>query len=210
MKLKPLLVLFLSMFILLAGCSKKYEPIVVNNTSLDPNVKEAINKDIFKSYKKTLSNKEKVLEMYYLEMDRNYKGKELFTLSHTSEKVYFKVFSYNKRTDKFTKIFEKSTPYVKSAPDYYVQGIAPYYTNKTNHIIIGHYANQSTNAFYYAFIGQTPNTKNIEVLVDSSFSKDAVGIRDADIIIGEQSITVMEVQSIYKNYYQTEENYRTE
>ncbi|WP_456364046.1 hypothetical protein [Priestia aryabhattai] len=210
MKLKPLLALLLCTFILLAGCSKKYDPILVNNTSLDPNVKEAIDQDIFKSYKKTLSSKEKVLEMYYLEMDRNYKGKELFTLSHTNKKVYFKVFSYNKRTNKFTKIFEKTTPYVKSAPDYYVQGIAPYFTNKTNHIIVGHYASQTTNAFYYAFIGQTPNTKKIEVLVDSAFSKEAIGIRNADIIIGEQNITVMEEQSIHKNYYQTEENYRAE
>ena len=207
MKLRNLFIIGLLVF-LLSGCESpfdKYEPLVINRPNSEEAIKKLSDKELFAKYKKTVPKGEYISKMVYLEMDRNYKGKELFVLSHNKKNTFFRVFSFDKDKEKFTKIFEEKAPYNAEEP-FFVQGIAPFFANETNHIVIGQHKNPNM-FFFYLFIGQTPKHKNIEILVDNALKKNAKGIFNGNAVVGEQTITILRDSSIYKVYYQTDTGY---
>lgn len=209
MKFKSIILLFSVMF-LLTACGPKfsnYEPIVVNGANEEEGYKSFLDEEIFDLYKSNNKNEENISKMLFIEMDGEHKEKELFVLSNTKENTFFRVFNFDNKNQKFKKIFEKKTYYDKNRP-FFVQGVAPFQANETEHIFIGQYLNPKMH-YYFLVIGKTPSTDSVEILIDNALKENAIGVFNGGIEIGERGFTILEDAGFYESFTQTGTGYES-
>lgn len=201
-------ILLISLMFLLTACGSKfsdYEPIVVSGANEEEGYKPFLDEEIFELYKSKNQNGETISKMLFIEMDGEHKGKELFVLSNTEEDTFFRVFNFDKKKQKFKKILEEKTYYDKNRP-FFVQGVAPFQANETEHIFIGQYLNPKMH-YYFLVIGKTPSTESVEILIDNATKENAIGIFNGGIEIGDRGFTILEDAGFYESYTQTATGY---
>lgn len=190
------------------GCSNsKFDPVLANGESDNAAYKKLENKEVFNLYKSKHKHNEVLDKQLYLEMDSNYKGKELFVLSHSKNNTFFRVYSFNTKTKEFKKIFEKKADYNKNKV-YFVQGVIPFVKNETEHILVGRY-NVPTMSYNYLLLGKTIQNKKISIIIDNAIKDSAISIQKGTANIDSSGITILSNDSYVERHYISEETYKS-
>ncbi|MGF7535427.1 hypothetical protein AAGG74_17385 [Bacillus mexicanus] len=207
MKKKYLFISLLFLLTLSACSNSKFEPVLANGESDNDSYNQLKNKEVFELYKSKHKQNETIDKLLYLEMDGNYEGKELFVLSHTKNKTFFKVFSFNPKTENFKKIYKKETDYNKNRV-YFVQGVIPFSNNETEHILIGRY-NLPTMSYNYLLIGKTIKNNKISIIIDNATKDSAIPIQKGTANVDSSGITILSNDSYVERHYISEETYKS-
>lgn len=192
----------------LSGCAgSKFEPILVDYDYNREDFNLLEDQDVFKLYKEKYKNDEKISKLLYLEMDQEYPGKELFVLSHTKKNTYFKVFSFNKDTEKFTKIFKKETDY-NPKREFYVHGVIPLKEAQVENVLIGQYTDP-TLVYTYLLIGGTAPQPKIHIIIDNALKENNYPVVQGGVQIDSDGITVLTNSEFLERHYISEGAYKS-
>lgn len=164
------ILMILAVVFVLTGCQKdeQKDKLFLINQEEKAEMKDLLkDEEIEKIIKETYKNEEFV-DIIAIELSKKHKGSEVFTLSTTDERTYFRVFKRVK--DSVELIWEKESFY-NSNQIYNLESIAPNVLNETNMLIISRYKNPQMNLSYFV-IGQIDKDGEVEIIYDNEFQNN--------------------------------------